>query len=61
MKNKKRMKKHNYFAKNYTLSNKKKKEEMDKVVKLVHKFMVRDIVKKFMNYDFMADTNKMKP
>ena len=55
------MKKHNYFAKNYTLSNKKKKEEMDKVVKLVHKFMVRDIVKKFMNYDFMADTNKMKP
>ena len=55
------MKKHNYFAKNYTLSNKKKKEEMVKVVKLVHKFMVRDIMKKFMNYDFMADTNKMKP
>ena len=55
------MKKHNYFTHNYTLSNKKKKEEMDKVVNLVHKFMVYDIVKKFMNYDFMADTNKMKP
>ena len=27
------MKKHNYFAKNYTLSNKKKNEEMEKAVK----------------------------
>ena len=46
------MKKHNYFTKNYTPSNKKKKEEMDKAVKLVHEFMVYNIVKKFMNYDF---------
>ena len=53
--------KHNYFTKNYTPSNKKKKKEMEKAVKLIHNFMVRDIVKKFMNYDFMADTNKMKP
>ena len=44
-----------YFTKNYTPSNKKKKEEMEKAVKLVHKFMVYDIMKKFMNYDFMAD------
>lgn len=51
----KRMKKHNYFTKNYTPSNKKKKEEMEKAVKLIHKFMVYDIIKKFMNYDFMAD------
>ena len=49
------MKKHNYFAKNYTPSNKKKKEEMERAVKLIHKFMVYDIVKKFMNYDFMGD------
>ena len=54
-------KKHNYFTKNYTPSNKKKKEEMEKAVKIIHKFMVYDIVKKFMNYDFMADTNKMNP
>lgn len=47
--------KHNYFTKSYTPSNKKKKEEMEKAVKLVHKFMVYDIVKKFMNYDFMGD------
>lgn len=44
-----------YFTHNYTSSNKKKKEEMEKAVKLVHKFMVYDIVKKFMNYDFMGD------
>ena len=53
--NKRGKNKHIYFAKNYTLSNKKKKEEMDKVVKLVHKFMTYDIMKKFMNYDFMGD------
>ena len=53
------MKKHNYFTKNYTPSNKKKKEEMDRNVKLVHKFMVYDIVKKFMNYDFMGDNPKI--
>ena len=48
-----------YFTHNYTPSNKKKKEEMDKAVKLVHKFMVYDIVKKFMNYDFMGDNPKI--
>ena len=48
-----------YFTHNFTPSNKKKKEEMDKVVKLVHKFMVYDIVKKFMNYDFMGDNPKI--
>ena len=47
--------KHNYFAKNYTPSNKKKKEEMEKAVNLIHKFMVYGIVKKFMDYDFMGD------
>ena len=52
--------KKNYFTHNYTSSNKKKKEEMDKAVKLVHKFMVYDIVKKFMNYDFMGDNPKIE-
>ena len=28
--------KHNYFTKNYTPSNKKKKEEMDKAVRLIY-------------------------
>lgn len=28
---------------------------MEKGVKIIHKFMVYDIVKKFMNYDFMGD------
>lgn len=51
--------KKNYFTHNYTPSNKKKKEEMDKAVKLVHKFMVYNIVKKFMNYDFMGDNPKI--
>lgn len=44
-----------YFTHNYTPSNKKKKEEMEKAVKLIHKFMVHGIVKKFMDYDFMGD------
>lgn len=52
---KRRKNKYNYFTKNYTPSNKKKKEETEKAVKLFHKFMVYDIVKKFMNYDFMGD------
>ena len=52
--------KNDYFTRNYTPSNKKKKEEMDKAVKLVHKFMVYDIVKKFMNYDFMGDNPKIR-
>ena len=39
--------KHNHFTHDYTPSNKKKKEEMEKAVKIIHKFMVYDIVKKF--------------
>ena len=53
--NKRGKNKHIYFAKNYTPSNKKKKEEMEKAVELIHKFMAYGIVKKFMDYDFMGD------
>lgn len=46
---------YNFFVHPHTLSNVKKKEQMEKAVKLIHKFMLYDIVKKFMNYDFMGD------
>ena len=47
--------KYNFFVHPHTLSNVKKKEQMEKAVKLIHKFMLYDIMKKFMNYDFMGD------
>lgn len=46
---------YNFFVHPHTLSNVKKKEQMEKAVKLIHKFMLYDIMKKFMNYDFMGD------
>lgn len=53
--NKRGKNKYNFFVHPHILSNVKKKEQMEKAVKLIHKFMVYDIVKKFMNYDFMGD------
>jgi hypothetical protein len=47
--------KRGYFTHNYTPSNKKKKEEMEKAVKVFHACVIANRIKKFMEYDFMAD------
>lgn len=46
---------YNFFRHPYTLSNEKKKEQMKKAVQVFHSCVIADVVKKFMNYDFMGD------
>lgn len=46
---------YNFFRHPYTLSNEKKKEQMKKAVQVFHSCVIANVVKKFMNYDFMGD------
>lgn len=53
--NKRGKNRYNFFSHSYILSNEKKKEQMKKAVQIFHSCVIANVVKKFMNYDFMGD------
>lgn len=53
--NKRGKNRYNFFSHSYTLSNEKKKEQMKKAVQIFHSCVIAHRIKKFMEYDFMAD------
>ena len=58
--NKRGKNKYNFFVHPHILSNVKKKEQMEKAVKVFHACVISNRIKKFMEYDFMADNPKIE-